>query len=125
MDFLEPSTSSTDSIPLNQCIYPTIVDLELPKSSNPILSESYELRPCLVEMVKSQSFSGKEDENPHIHLNEFEQTWYDRTAPSKDGDWKALCSSFCLEFFPVSKIICLHLEILSFTQGSDESLIAA
>jgi hypothetical protein len=25
-------------------------------------------------MVKSQSFSGKEDENPHIHLNEFEQT---------------------------------------------------
>jgi hypothetical protein len=105
-------------------------------------------------MVKSQSFSGKEDENPHIHLNEFEQTraclhivgmsdetlrwkpfpfslegkaktWYDRTTPSKDGDWKVLCSSFCLEFFPVSKIVCLRLEILSFTQESDESLIAA
>jgi hypothetical protein len=105
-------------------------------------------------MVKSQSFSGKEDKNPHIHLNEFEQTcacihiavmsnetlrwklfpfslegkaktWYDRTAPSKDRDWKALCSSFCLEFFPVSKIVCLRFEILSFTQESDESLIAA
>jgi hypothetical protein len=74
MDFLEPSTSSTDSIPLNQYIYPTIVDLELPKLAKPILSKSYELRPCLVEMVKSQSFSGKEDENPHIYLNEFEQT---------------------------------------------------
>jgi hypothetical protein len=74
MDFLEPSTSSTDSIPFNQYIYPTIVDLELPKSAKPILSESYELQPCLEEMVKSQSFSGKEDENPHILLNEFEQT---------------------------------------------------
>ena len=88
------------------------------------------------------------------HLNEFEQTctclhiagmsdetlrWklfpfslegkaktrYDQTAPSKDGDWKALCSSFCLEYFSVPKIVCLHLEILSFTQQDDESLIAA
>jgi hypothetical protein len=27
--------------------------------------------------------------------------------------------------FPISKIVCLHLEILSFTQEEDESLIAA
>jgi hypothetical protein len=53
------------------------------------------------------------------------KTWYDRTSPSKNNDWKVLCSSFCLEFFPVSKTVCLRLEILSFTQESDESLIAA
>ena len=143
MDFSEPTTSSTDSIPLNQYTYRTVVDLELPKSAKPILSDNYELRPCLIEMVKNQTFSGLEDENPHIHLNEFEQTcaclhiagmsdetlrwklfpfslegkaktWYLQTAPSKNGDWKELCSSFCLEYFSVSKIICLRLEILSF-----------
>jgi hypothetical protein len=53
------------------------------------------------------------------------KVWYKRTTPSKEGNWKALCSSFCLDFFPISKIICLRLEILSFTQEEDESLIAA
>jgi hypothetical protein len=46
-----------------------------------------------------------------------------QTTPSKEGNWKALCSSFCLGFFPISKIVCLHLEILYFTQEEDESLI--
>jgi hypothetical protein len=102
----------------------------------------------------NQSFSGKEDENPHIHLNEFEQTcaclhvkgmsdetlrwkhfpfslegkakiWYGRTAPSKEESWEALCSSFCLDFFPISKIVCMLLEILSFTKKDNESLVAA
>jgi hypothetical protein len=105
-------------------------------------------------MVQKQSFSGNEDENPHTHLNEFEQTyaclhikgmsnetlkwkafpfslegkakiWYKQTAPSMEGNWEALCSRFCLDFFPISKIICLHLEILFFTQEEDGSLIAA
>jgi hypothetical protein len=40
--------------------------------------------------------------------------WYDWTALSKEGNWETLCSSFCLDFFPVSKIVCLRLEILSF-----------
>jgi hypothetical protein len=51
--------------------------------------------------------------------------WYKRTAPSKEGNWESLCSSFCLDFFPISKIVCLRLEILSFTQEEDKSLIAA
>jgi hypothetical protein len=50
--------------------------------------------------------------------------WYKRTTPSKEGNWEALYSSFSLDFFPISKIVCLRLEILSFTQ-EDESLIAA
>ena len=94
-------------------------------------------------MVQNQTFSGKEDENPHTHLNEFGQTctclcikgmydetlrWklfpftlegkakilYSRTAPCKEGNWGALCSSFCLDFFPISKIVCLRLDILYF-----------
>jgi hypothetical protein len=51
--------------------------------------------------------------------------WYKRTAPSKKGNWEALCSIFCLDFFPISKTVYLRLEILSFTQEEDESLIAA
>jgi hypothetical protein len=51
--------------------------------------------------------------------------WYSRTAPSKEGSWEALCSSFCLDFFPISKIASLRLEILSFTQKNHESLVAA
>jgi hypothetical protein len=103
-------------------------------------------------MVQKQSFSSNEDENPHTHLNEFEQTcaclhikgmsnetlrwklfflslWgeakicYKWTAPSKEGNWEALGSSFCLDFFSISKIIYLYLEILSFMQEDDESLI--
>jgi hypothetical protein len=51
--------------------------------------------------------------------------WYKRTTLSKEGNWEALCSSFCLDFFPISKIVYLRSEILSFTQEEDESLIAA
>jgi hypothetical protein len=105
-------------------------------------------------MAQKQSFSSNKDENPHTHLNEFKQTyaclhikgmsnetlrwklfsfslegeakiWYKRTAPSKEENWEALCSSFCLDFFPIFKIVCLRLEILSFMQEEDESLIAA
>jgi hypothetical protein len=50
--------------------------------------------------------------------------WYKRTTPSNKGNWEALCSSFCLDFFPISKIVCFRLEILSFMQ-EDESVIAA
>jgi hypothetical protein len=44
------------------------------ESSKPILTPAYELRPCLIVMVQNQSFSGKEDKNPYLHLQEFEQT---------------------------------------------------
>jgi hypothetical protein len=75
-------------------------------------------------MVQNHSFSVKEDENPYLHQQEFEQTydclriegmsdetlrwklfpfflkgkaktWYKRTIGSKEGDWEALSSSFC------------------------------
>ena len=138
MDFSEPTTSSTDSIPLNQYTYRTAVVRELPKSDKPILTDDYELRPCLIEMVKSQPFSSLENKNPYDHLSEFEQTcaclhiagmsdetlrwklfpfslegkakaWYDQAAPKMNGDWEALCSSFCLQYFSVEKVVCLQI----------------
>ena len=48
--------------------------LEPPKSVEPILTPSYELRPCLIKMIWEQSLSGEGDENPYLHLQEFEQT---------------------------------------------------
>jgi hypothetical protein len=35
----------------------------------------YELRPCLFNMVREQSFSGEDDENPYLHQRVFEQTY--------------------------------------------------
>jgi hypothetical protein len=61
MDFVDSLLDTTNSTP----IY-----LSIPS----ILSDGYELRPCLIEMVQKQSFLGNEDENPHTYLNEFEQT---------------------------------------------------
>ena len=46
---------------------------ERPPSHHPILTPGYEIRPCLVAMVRSQSFSERKDENPYTHLREFEQ----------------------------------------------------
>jgi hypothetical protein len=48
--------------------------------------------------------------------------WYNLTIGSRQGDWEALCSSFCLQFFPISRVVRLHLTILSFKQKKKESL---
>jgi hypothetical protein len=48
--------------------------------------------------------------------------WYNLTIESRQGDWEALCSSFCLQFFPISRVVRLRLEVLSFKQKKKESL---
>jgi hypothetical protein len=50
--------------------------------------------------------------------------WYNQTIKSKKGDWETLCSSFCLDFFPISKILSLHSEVLSFKQENESLGIA-
>jgi hypothetical protein len=62
------STSIYQSAPMSTCLEP-------PKSSKPILTPGFELRLCLINMVRDQSFSGEDDENPYSHLHEFEQTY--------------------------------------------------
>ena len=93
----------------------------------------------------------EDDENPYTHLNEFVQTyaclriagmsdetlqwklfpfylkgrakcWYKQTIGSRQGDWEALCSSFCLHFFPISRVVSLRSEVLTCKQKEKESL---
>jgi hypothetical protein len=47
--------------------------LEPPPCSHPILTDGYELHPAFIAMVREQSFSSKEYENPYTHRREFEQ----------------------------------------------------
>ena len=140
-----------ESTPIHQYTAPTSARLEPPESSKPILTPSSELRPCLINMVHDQSFLGKDDKNPYSHLNEFEQTYaclriagmsnetlrwklfpfsltgkakrlYNLTIGSRQGDWEAMFSSFYLQFFPISRVVRLHSEVLSFKQKKKESL---
>ena len=63
-----------DSTPIYQYAKPTSVTLEPPKSSEPILTPGYKLRPSFIKLIRHKSFSGEGDENPYSHLQEFEQT---------------------------------------------------
>ena len=44
------------------------------ESSQPIQTCSYRLSPRLIALVQSLSFLGEGDENPYIHIRDFEQT---------------------------------------------------
>ena len=48
--------------------------------------------------------------------------WYNLTIESRQGDLEAMCSSFCLQFFSISRVVRLCLEVLSFRQKKKESL---
>ena len=63
-----------DSTPIYQYAKPRSASLEPSKSSEPILTPGYELRPDLIKLIREQSFSEEGDENPYSHLQEFEQT---------------------------------------------------
>ena len=53
------------------------------------------------------------------------RTWYDRTVESKQGDWGSLRSSFCIDFFPIRKVVDVRVKILTFKQLDKESLALA
>jgi len=130
---------------------PTISDMSAPKaefaappqSAKPITALSYELRPAFIAMVREQSFSGLEYDNPYHHLREFEQLcacltiagmsqetlrwklfpfslterakqWYVQNVGKVACDWEELQKRFCLAFYPLSRIAALCQEILNF-----------
>jgi hypothetical protein len=128
-----------NSTPIYQYAKPTSTNLKPPESSKPILTCGYELRPCIINMIQEQSFSGEGDENSYSHLQEFLQTcaclrivgmsneslqwklfpfsltrkakhWYKQTVGSMQGDWETLCSKFCLKFFSISRVASLQIE---------------
>jgi len=49
--------------------------IEPPQSLKPITASSYELCPSFIAMVREQTFSGLDYENPYHHLWEFEQLY--------------------------------------------------
>jgi len=65
---MEQSTIYTLSTPKGGFVEP-------PKSSKPITVSSYELRSGFIAMVREQTFSGFDYENPYHHLREFEQLY--------------------------------------------------
>ena len=102
-------------------------------------------------MVQSHTFLGKLDKDPTLHLQTFEETcnclriegmsdetirwkllpfslrgkahqWYDRTKEEKKGDWGTLSTNFWSAFYPVSKVVDIRTQILSFKQKDNESL---
>ena len=124
--------------------------LEPPPPSQPIISPSYELCPSFIAKVQEQSFVGG-DENPYTHLRDFEKLclclhiqgmtrdtlkwklflfslmgaakhWYARYLESAHGEWESLQYKFCLAFFPISRVVCLRVEILTFKQKEKEPL---
>jgi hypothetical protein len=105
-------------------------------------------------MVQSLSFSGGVDENPYLHIRDFEQTcdclciegmsnqtlhwkpfpfslkgkarqWYDKAVGKQQGDWGSLCSNFCQDFYPISQIVDLRVKVLTFKQEPSESLASS
>jgi hypothetical protein len=117
--------------------------LEPPPSSYPIKTSSYELRPALIALVRENSFAGTKEESPCIHLRGFEQVcsiiiiegmtqqtlkrklfpfslvggakkWYYSSVGSMERSWEKLREKFCLTFFPMSRVVTLRLEMLSF-----------
>jgi hypothetical protein len=105
-------------------------------------------------MVQSLSFSGGVDENPNLHIRDFEQTcdclcidgmsdqtlcwklfpfslkgkarqWYDKAIGKQQGDWGSLHSNFCLDFYPISQIVDLRAKVLTFQQEPNASLASS
>jgi len=132
-----------DSTPIHQFSAPKDEFLEPPQSYKPITASGYELCPSFTVVVRDQSFSGHEDENPYTHLREFEhlcsclhiegmehetikwmlfpfsllgraKKWYAHTIGGVNGNWDELRDKFCLAFFPDSRVGALRIEILTF-----------
>jgi hypothetical protein len=48
--------------------------------------------------------------------------WFYSSVRSLEGSWDKLREKFCLTFFPMSRVVTLRLEILSFKQLEKELL---
>jgi hypothetical protein len=60
---------------------PSCEYLEPHPSCHHILSDAFEIRPSLIAMVCTQTFSGGKDKSPYAHLQEFKQNCSLLTIP--------------------------------------------
>jgi hypothetical protein len=125
--------------------------LEPATSSHRIEAEGYEIHSDFISLVRELNFARGLDENPYKHLQDVEEIcatliisginhetlkwksfpfslmgwgkqWYKLHVSSCHGSWVILKDQFYFGFFPLSKIIDLHNEVLNFAQKEGESL---
>jgi hypothetical protein len=71
--FLPPFYHHHHTTWISRLFINSLLQMERPPSSHPILTDGYELRPAFKVMVQEKSFSRLADEDPYTHLREFEQ----------------------------------------------------
>ncbi|GJX61665.1 reverse transcriptase domain-containing protein [Tanacetum coccineum] len=84
----------------------------------PILTEHFELKHSLINMMTSDQFFGLEKDNPHDHIP---RRWLEKEPPHSILTWEDLVSKFINEFFPLSRTTNIRNEISNFQQRIDES----
>ena len=123
-------------------------------SPRPFMTSGYELHPRIIAMVRAQTFSGLESEDPDLHLQGFEELclclvipgmsqetlkwklfpfsltgkaeqWYTHNVRGMIQDWEEFRDDFCLSFSSLSHTASLRSEIFAFEQLEKESLGAA
>jgi hypothetical protein len=121
-------------------------------SLHPIEAKGYEIHPDFISLVRELNFAGGLDENPYKHLQDFEEIcatlmisgmnhetlkwkailfsrwtkqWYKLNVSICHVSWVIIKDQLCFGFFPLSKIIDLHNDVLNFAQKEGESLQAA
>jgi hypothetical protein len=128
--------------------------LEPATSLHPLEAKGCDIHPDFISLVRELNFAGGLNENPYMHLQDFEQIcatlmisgmnhetlkwkaflfslmgwakqWYKLHVSSCHGSWVIIKDQFCFAFFPLSKIIDLHNEVLNFAQKEGQSLRAA
>nr|GEY20869.1 reverse transcriptase domain-containing protein [Tanacetum cinerariifolium]GEZ77749.1 reverse transcriptase domain-containing protein [Tanacetum cinerariifolium] len=116
----------------------------------PILSEQFELKHSLTNMMTLDLFFELEKDNPHDHVRWFNKItstikskdvpnseiklmifsfslarearqWLEKEPPCSILTWEDLVSKFINEFFPPSRTTNIHNEISNFQQRFDES----
>ena len=64
-----------DSTPIYQYAKPPSASLKPSESLEPIITPGYELHLYFIKLIRDKSFSGEGNENPYLHLQEFEQIY--------------------------------------------------
>ncbi|GJY84333.1 reverse transcriptase domain-containing protein [Tanacetum coccineum] len=119
-----------------------------------INADHFEIKTNLLQLVQANPFNGRENENPHAHINSFKRitstlrfrnvpndviklmmfpyslegaakTWYEKEPPNSILTWEDLVTKFVNQFFPPSKTTHLKNEISRFTQKFEETFSEA
>nr|GEV61306.1 reverse transcriptase domain-containing protein [Tanacetum cinerariifolium] len=115
-----------------------------------ILMENFEITTNLLQLVQSNKFHGRENENPHTHISNFKRMtatlkyrdvsndaiklmlfsysleeaariWYEKKPPNLILTWDDLVNKYVNQFFHPSKTTHLKIEISRFTQRLEET----